>query len=472
MRTILPTRYARTAGLMALAGALLSGCSSSLIDGVKNEVAVTPEGAAGNPVQSLQFLASGIVATARDNHATYVRDVGIFGREMFYFQLQDGRWITGYLRDWKDNTSFGAGGNWGGAYANMRNIYNFNQTVSGAPISAQQKSAATGFAKTMEAWQLLMVLNTRWDLGIPVQTMPLPTDVAPFVSRDSAFKYISAQLDAGYAELNAGGSAFPFSLPTAGGSGFTGLSTPATFARFNRAIKARVEAYRGSLGCAACYTTAATALGQSFITSTLDAGNLNTGAYQIYSTASGDVLNGIWANRNDYYAQMSITTDADVPQSDARVTSKLVTGQGSRTLAGSEASTVRFNVYPQNTSPMPIIDNEELWLLKAEILWNTGNQAGAVDALNQVARVSGGATGDRYTGITTGTAFTNALLAERRLSLLLEGHRWIDMRRFNRLNSLPAGGSGFTVAPYQVVPQAECLYRARTGDAALVGPGC
>jgi hypothetical protein len=121
---------------------------------------------------------------------------------------------------------------------------------------------------------------------------------------------------------------------------------------------------------------------------------------------------------------------------------------------------------------VPIIDNEELWLIRAEALWFTGDRAGAVQALNTVARVAGGATGDRYAGIATDAAFVDALLLERRLSLLLEGHRWIDVRRFGRLESLPLGGPGFRVARQQVIPQLECDARNRTNNPALYGPGC
>jgi hypothetical protein len=43
----------------------------------------------------------------------------------------------------------------------------------------------------------------------------------------------------------------------------------------------------------------------------------------------------------------------------------------------------------------------------------------------------------------TDAAFVNALLHERLYSLLYEGHRWVDMRRYGRLNQViidrPAG---------------------------------
>ncbi len=465
--------WARRATAMLACGVLAGACSDSQLV-TANPVNVTPEAAGSNPLGALQLQATGIISSDRDAATGYIRDVAILGREGYYFQAQDGRWITGYLRDYNDNTSFGVGATstWGARYANLRNIKNFYTSVEAAAsaLGTQSASAARGFGQTMEALQLLYVLNSRHNLGIVVSVPDDPQAVAPFVSRDSAFRYISATLDAGLASLNAGGSSFPFSLPTAGG-GYTGFTTPADFAKFNRALKARVEAYRGSLGCGqTCYQAALTALGQSFITSELNAGNLNNGVYNTTSTASGDATNGIWSIRPDLYAHMSITTDASVPQNDARL-SKIVTAT-SRSQAGSDASTRTFNVYPTSSSPFPVIDNEELWLLRAEAQWFTGDRAGAMTTLNRVAQVAGGATGNRYTTPAADAGFIDALLAERRLSLLLEGHRWIDVRRFGRLGTLPAGGEGFSVATQQVIPQAECVYRDRAGDPALKGPGC
>ncbi|MCU0650096.1 MAG: hypothetical protein MUF00_19055, partial [Gemmatimonadaceae bacterium] len=207
----------------------LAGCEATDLN-VPNTNNVTPDGAAAAPLQALQFFATGIVGTYRNNTSAHIRDIALFGREAWYFQLQDGRWTTGYFRDFNDNTSFGAGGTWGGSYGNLRNIFNFNDAIAGATsLTPQQVAAARGFAQTFEAMELLRIINTRHDLGA-VTTLRRELDqYSPFVSRDSVFRYISNTLDAALTNLNNGGGAFPFTLPTAGGSGFTGFSTPATF---------------------------------------------------------------------------------------------------------------------------------------------------------------------------------------------------------------------------------------------------
>ena len=62
------------------------------------------------------------------------------------------------------------------------------------------------------------------------------------------------------------------------------------------------------------------------------------------------------------------------------------------------------------------------------------------------------------------------LLYERRMSLLWEGHRWNDMRRFGRLSQLPldctgtnCGATVHFVARVMPVPKTEC--DARPADA-------
>lgn len=481
MRASLPARAARSAARRAAALVLAAGglaaCSVDRIN-APIESAVTPEGAAANPTGALRLLATGIIVQNRASQGVWIRDASLFGREAFYFQLQDSRWTTGYFRDYDVNTSFGAGGVWGGRLANLRNIFGFRRSVTALEtvLGAPAASAARGFASTEEALNVQNLVNSRFNLGTPVQVDSGVASVTPFVTRDSAYRFVSGTLDAGFAQLGAAGAAgsFPFTLP---GSGWTGFNTPATYGQYNRAIKARNEVYRGSLGCGAtCYQAALAALGQSFVTATLTTANLNTGVYYTTSTATGDATNAIWGIRNDLYANTSITTDPTIPQTDARLTSKLATGAPSRSQSGSEASTIRFNRYATNDAPITVIDNEELWLIRAEALWFTGDRAGATAALNTVARVAGGATGDRYTQAANDADFVTQLLAERRLSLLLEGHRWVDVRRFGRLNTLPAGGTGFTVATQQVVPAAECQARdvliRSGGSEALRGPGC
>ena len=72
-------------------------------------------------------------------------------------------------------------------------------------------------------------------------------------------------------------------------------------------------------------------------------------------------------------------------------------------------------------------------LLYAEANINS-NPGEAIAALNLI-RESAGL--DPYTGDTDAAALTDEMLNQRRYSLYAEGHRWIDVRRYGRLDELP-----------------------------------
>jgi hypothetical protein len=84
------------------------------------------------------------------------------------------------------------------------------------------------------------------------------------VAFDVAMTTASALMDEAYADLLAGGAAFPFTVPP----GYTGFTTPATFAQFNRALMAKLNVHRATfVNCKACWATASTAKNQSFVSS-------------------------------------------------------------------------------------------------------------------------------------------------------------------------------------------------------------
>ena len=130
-------------------------------------------------------------------------------------------------------------------------------------LALVQKSAALGFAKTIEGLELYHVIATRDTLGGVVEIKQNASELAPFVSRDSMYKYILATLDEGNTQLLAGGAAFPFTLH----SGFAGFTTPTDFAKFNRAVTALVASYYATTpqGGAAAWQRTLTALNASFI---------------------------------------------------------------------------------------------------------------------------------------------------------------------------------------------------------------
>jgi hypothetical protein len=381
----------------------------------------------------------------------YISLLGIVGRESYNFDPADPRFITEMLIGPLDGGSPAFGGNlFAAPYRDIRNANILLGAVDKVVgLSAQQKSAVTGFAKTIQALDYLNVINTRDDLGAPIDVNIGPTaDPAPIVGKPAVFALISTLLDDGLTALNAGGTAFPFSLSP----GFADFATPSSFAKFNRALKARVEAYRGN------YATALTALNGSFIST---GESLTLGAYHTYTTGSGDTQNALFdPTGRAILAHPSIVTDAENKPDgtlDARVLAKVARLPAVRTVQGVSTDLV-FTIYNSNTAPIPIIRNEELILLRAEARFFTNDQAGALSDINFIRQTSGGLA--PRGPFLNQADFVAELLKQRRYSLLFEGgHRWIDTRRFGLLSTLPKALPSHTVPTRFPFPEAECLAR-------------
>ena len=381
----------------------------------------------------------------------YVSLLGILGRESYNFDPADPRFITEMLIGPLDGGSPAFGGNlFAAPYRNIRNanlLLGALDKVTG--LSAAQKTAVEGFAKTIQALDYLNVINTRDDLGAPIDVDIGPTDApAPIVAKDVVFTHIVSLLDDGFAALGAGGTAFPFSVSP----GFSNFSTPSEFAKFNRALKARVEAYRGQ------YASVLTALNASFLNT---GAPLSFGAYHSYGTGSGDTPNALFdpAGRA-ILAHPSIETDAETKPDgtlDARVLAKVAHLPAEHKVQGI-ASDLVFTIYTSNTTPIPIIKNEELILLRAEARYFTGDAVGALTDINFIRTNSGGLA--PRGPFTSNADFIAELVKQRRYSLLFEGgHRWIDARRFGLLNTLPKALPSHTIMSRFPFPEAECLSR-------------
>jgi hypothetical protein len=287
-------------------------------------------------------------------------------------------------------------------------------------------------------------------------------------------------LDDAATKLGASATAFPFTLT----SGFSGFNTPATYLQFNRAIKARVAVNYATLGGGtAAWQAALTALNASFLNAgAATRAQFDVGVYDTYAP-SPDTPNPLnSATNTSLYAHMSIQTDAQLKasgQPDDRYTAKIRTGlpsrQGPITGDGptSASSTSGFNIWTTTSSSIPVIRNEELILLRAEAKLGTGDKAGAIADLNIVRQNSGGLPASTLTAASTSDQITDGILYEKRYSLLMEGQRWPDMRRYSRLGQLPiditSGPNKNFVARVMPIPQAECLNRIALGGA-YVGP--
>ena len=428
----IPTMNAYKAIPVLLAIVAMSACETLVVPDLNNPSIeeLTGEGASRVAVVT---AAQGLFVRARQGiagRAGYVSEVGIIGRESYNFDAADPRFVTELLRDPLDGGNGAFGGNhWAGRYRGFRDADNVLNAVDAlATMDAGDKDGLRGIAKTLQALDLLLVINTRDDLGAVITVAADPTgDPEPIVDRAAVFARITALLDDAQGDLT--GASFPSDLRLP--SGFDGFDTAAGFLTFNRALKARVDVYLGN------DLAALTSLGASFIDPT---GDMRLGVFYNYGVGSGDQVNNLFdPSELIILAHPSIETDAqlqtDAVTLDQRFVDKIVSvasvgDQGGLGLSSDFA----FSLYPSATTGIPIIRNEELILLRAEANLRLGNFGLASDDLNILRGAAGLVDIDLST--MNATQRIDELLYNRRYSLLFEGHRWIDMRRYDRLGDL------------------------------------
>ncbi|WP_440999846.1 RagB/SusD family nutrient uptake outer membrane protein [Fodinibius sp. SL11] len=409
-----------------------------------------------NPSRSdISTLVAGTEAGLRTELRIYHINVGMIGREMYRFLSAEPR-NTGDLLG-KGNAQLDAGSYyttrpWASFYTVIRNTNIMIQAATAlnndGVYSAEELNAALGYARTLKAYQYLMALTQTNENGIREQVEDDIFTTGELLSKEASYQLIANLLDDAAANLTNAGPAFPFSFS----DGFANLDTPATFREFNRALRARVEVYRPQPDWDAVLTTI---LPESFIDESAD---LRFGAYHVFSTATNDLLNQVFADPqagsgDSWVAHNSWVEDAEA--GDLRIDQKVQPRNEQAALDGLVSDYGLF-VYQSQTAPMPIIRNAELLLIRAEALAQR-NAIGDLDAaendLNVIRNAAG--LGDFSRGAGGQAEVIDEMLNQRRYELFFEGHRWVDMRRYDRLNDLPIDRQGDEVWVSFPIPENE-----------------
>jgi hypothetical protein len=398
-----------------------------------------------NPTRAgILTAATGLLIGARANWGSQngpVAILGILGREGYNLDAADPRFVSSLLIGPLSGGEPAFGGNlWFLHYFNIRNaniVLNATNSIVEDPaagLTAEEKEAVRGFAKTIQALDFLMVAVTRDANGAPIDVDRSPSaEPAPIATMDQVYTHIENLLDSADTHLSNAGSGFPFALS----EGFANFSTPATFRQFNRALRARVAVYRDD------FTTATTVLGASFVSTALP---LSYGAYHTFGTGSGDALNATFdPDGRALHADTLFRAEAQLQPGgaiDQRALDKTVLrdpdGDGAVDTANVQGIKTYLlpNVSQSPTDPIPIIRNEELILLRAEANIGLNNLAAAKVDLDFIRVNSGGL--DTLPDGMTQAEMLDELLYNKRYSLFWEGgHRWIDMRHYGRLGQLP-----------------------------------
>lgn len=180
-----------------------------------------------------------------------------------------------------------------------------------------------------------------------------------------------------------------------------------------------------------------------------------------YGTGAGDFANPLSQDpqQGENFVHPSIQTGAQLQPGgslDQRFLDKTIP-RAPRS-ADNLSSAIGWIRYPSPSSPIPIIKNEELILLRAEANIGLGDLASALVDINKVRTTSGGLA--PLASFATPAAALDELLYNKTYSLLYEGgHRWIDARHYGRLSTLPVDRPGDVVFSTLPIPNAETLPR-------------
>ena len=420
---------------------LFPGCE---LEDIENPNAPTVGSfAEGASAGDIMLLATGLEAVMRNDLEFHYDTVGILGREYYDLTGVDPRFTQELLKGPLDNNGFLTTRSYAAWYKVVKSANILIEAVenSVAGLSDAEKNDYYGYAKTLKAYALLMVANRQYDNGIRIDVED-PDDLGPNVSYEEALTAIMSLLDEADAHLASGTTEF-VSLS----EGFDGFDTNGTFSEFNRAIAARVALYQEN------DQLVLDLLEESFLD--LD-GDLYEGPAHIFGLTGNDILNAQFhvPLQSGQEFMVHPTFIADAAPGDERVEEKTVELPEVASIDNLSAK-YQLAVYDSNVDPVYLIRNEELILIYAEANIGIDNSE-AIEAINIVRNAAGL---DDYSGPTDEEALIEEVLRQRRYSLLAEGHRWIDLRRLDRLTEeyIPLDRTGDNIIDAFPTPFTEQL---------------
>ncbi|HWZ59278.1 MAG TPA: hypothetical protein VNW46_09900 [Gemmatimonadaceae bacterium] len=447
----------RSLARFALLGAVVvaAGCQD------QNVPYLTAPTTIPNTPTGIQNSVTGLFSATRIDLGQYIELMSGFARDAANFTNTEPRFIT-------YNTGFAAMTNtWTDVWSNQyTDIAQARQIVATLPsvhpaYSAAQTASLTGIVQTMEAYNYMIVAEVYDTLGAAVQEGG--SGVPPALCNKDVWAYIVSLLDSANAQLNvAGATPPPVILPTGFGavSAASGPSTTVgTFAAFNRALAAKAGlelAYaiaRGAHGAAAPTPTSAgtpdlAALTRADSAMTASAlynpnvlapnptgGWVNDGftVMEDFSSSSGDRVNPIQALNASFWVLKSLTTAQDTVN-DLRFKAKFVHDSTQiQTSYSTIGDQYHYGMYASPASPIPLVRDEELTLVRAEIQIGMGPSGYGLAAtlINGVRTKVGGLT-PATINTSDYVSVRDALLHEQQISTAIEpsGDRTIAIRMY------------------------------------------
>ena len=442
----------RKGTFIAIAGLTVAAAACKDSTGVGNLNAVTADAlASGLTRSSTQLLVTGLVNLTRANMGLgFVVFTETMARDVYRLDPNEPRYITETLGGLSDGSGFVGGGVFAAEYGTIRSGNTILNGLPGATgLTAAEKTAVMGFVEAQKALAYYRLIQTRDSLGIAVDVNhPITDPPAPFVCKPNALLFVSQLLDTAKTNLQAAvtaGTAFPFILP----SGYKvdgDFTTPAAMLQFASGLQGEIELYR-TLDVAYNHTykkptegsaqNAINLLTASYLsTASPTVTSLAASPYNQYSTASGEVVNPI----ADVLIYVNPAVTDSINAGDLRAAKFTAATTNTRYGVSSSFKPTASDPTTNLTTPLPILKNAELILLRAqaELELNTAaGNAAALSDLNVVRTVEGGLAPRvlPVAGIVK-DSIRAYILYEKRYSLFgLGPQRFVDLRAYNQLNA-------------------------------------
>jgi len=393
-------------------------------------------------IPALQFIATGALAQDRAaaNAFSYAIEPGIFGRDVYRIDASEPRFVQETLGGNPDPGSFAGGGAWATYYTAIRaenSVLASLGNLAANQFTTNEITATRGFMRTLKALDYWRVIEMHDTVGLAIQNDD-PNVVSDVKCKATVLTYIAALLDSANADFTAAGATtkLPFKLP----SGFTAFgrnySTVSNLVLFNRGLKGKVDFYRGldrKNPTPALFPTAIAELTQALggaAPGAVPPATFKNGAYYVFVPGgSENAPNTISDSKIGLNPLVKDSVQAGDTRASKIVSRSATAGFGlatSITYVGAVASTAN------QAAPLGILRDEELVLLRAQAEIEAGQLANATLDINDVRTSYGLAP----VAPATKTAAIDAVLYEKRYSLLFEGaQRFDDLREYGRLNA-------------------------------------
>jgi hypothetical protein len=288
--------------------------------------------------------------------------------------------------------------------------------------------------KALDYWRVIEMHDS---VGATIQTDDV-TAVTDIKCKATVLTYIAALLDSANVDFTAAGGTtkVPFTMP----SGFTAFgrdySLVSNLVKFNRGLKGKIDFYRGldrTNPTPALFATAITELTQALggvAAGAVPKADFTKGPYYVFVPGgSENAPNTISDSKVGLNPLVGDSVQAGDTRASKIVARTALAGFGistSITYIGAVASSAN------QALPLGILRDEELVLLRAQAYNEAGQLANAILDLNDVRTNYGLAP----VAPVDKTSAINAILYEKRYSLLFEGpQRFDDLREYKRLNA-------------------------------------